>query len=198
MYKLRAFHQIACSNVRMHFANCDKYKEHTEVNIWKIPFRQQLNELLRHFDASMSCQDYFVLLYWISLLLGLIGLALAIVEFHTICTNKLACGGAPKTFLNRSYANIPVHFRRNGRVCGLAITIKSYLLLTYGLLTFKTMYMYLWIMLHTLTLVLESTYWFWNVCTRQQHFCWKTVFSLLALLIQLLMIHYIKTFLDKL
>ena len=196
MYQLRAFQEIACSNVRMHFSNCDKYKEN-ELNIWKMPFRQQLNELLRHLNAKMSCQDYFVILYWTSILMCLVSLAYAIVEFHSTCINKFACGN-PTTFLNRSYANIPPHLRRNGRICGSALSIKSKLLLIYGLLTFKTGYMYLWLMLHALIFLLELTYWFWNLCTRKQTFCLKTFLMLLLLAIQLLMVHYIKTFLDKL
>ena len=89
-----------------------------------------------------------------------IGLLMSVVEFYNAFKKKQHF--VPTTFSNRTYSHIPLTVRQNGRICGLAITIQSFLFLLYGLTKFKSSYMLLWIVIYGAIMLLEILYWIWN------------------------------------
>lgn len=159
MYKLRSLQKNSCSKVQMHFAKCDNFKDN-EYKIWAIPFRDFISRAIQNIHTKMSCQDFFIVLYWTSLFMATMGLLMSIVEFYNAFKKKTHF--VPTTFSNRTYSHIPLKIRQNGRICGLAITIQSFLFLLYGLTKFNSSYMLLWIVIYGAIMLLETLYWIWN------------------------------------
>lgn len=193
MYKLRSLHQISCSKVQMHFAKCDNFKDN-EYNIWAIPFRKLITKLIQHIHTKMLCQDFFVVLYWTSLILTTMGLLMSVVELYNAFKKKTLF--VPTTFSNRTYSHISLKVRQNGRICGLAITIQSFLFLLYGLSKFKSSYMLLWIVIYGAIILLETLYLIWNyihTMVFQLRYSLKIIF----LIVRWCIILHIKTVVDN-
>lgn len=193
MYKLRSLHQISCSKVQMHFAKCDNFKDN-EYNIWAVPFRNFIKNAIQNIHTKMSCQDSFSVLYWTSLIMATMGFWMSVVEFYNVFKKKTHF--VPTTFSNRTYSHITLKVRQNGRKCGLAITIQSFLFLLYGLTKFKSSYMLLWIVIYGAVMFLETLYWIWNYI-HTMVFQLKSLMNILFLIVRFCTILHIKIVVDN-
>jgi hypothetical protein len=194
MYKLRSLHEMACKNVRVHFANCDEFKK-SAINVWMIPFKNRIHQVFEPMYSKLTCQDYFVVVFWMTILLATIGLVQSLMELYYVCNEKYLF--MPKTFYNRTYARIPVHIRRNGRVFGLIYAIISLMLLLFGLMKFKTIYMELWIHSYGIILGLEIVHWIY-ILFYKRTFELKPLLCLLLLLLRWTAAFYMKFIIEQL
>lgn len=192
MYKLRSLHEIACKGVRLYFANCDKFKKN-EINVWMIPFRKQFYSLSDQVYSKLTCQDYFVMVYWTTIVLTVVSLAMSLYEFYFVSNEKYLL--QPKSFMNRTYSRIPPHIRRNGRVFGLIYSMISLTLLLVGLIKFKTIYMEFWIHSYSVVLALEIVYWMYGLIFKRR-LNWRPLLCIFLLLLRWSAAYYMKQIIE--
>lgn len=194
MYKLRSFKKIACNTVNLKCSKCDKIKNN-DVNIWKIPFLAEIQEFAGDIYAKLLCQDNFLVLYWISILLAIIGFCLSANELYEILTNKRSF--LLRTFSNRNYQYFNPEYLRRSRICCIAINFKAYLSLVYGLLSFKGAYMQLWVYTNAFMIAAELVYLVYGVilAPKKKHLDDLLQISLMS--VRWIIFDYIKLLVDR-
>lgn len=178
MFKIDDLHEYACSKTNMYFTLCDKFN--SDQSVWKLPFKNVVKESFGSFHQILSCSDFFVTLYWLTLLLSSVGLMEAIYEFIRVFSDE---NYEPSTFGNRSYENVSVGFRRRARICGISLNIKLFVCLLYGLMNFRTSYILPWLVVYGLIIPLEFFYWICELYISRRFKC-QPVLSLFVLIIR--------------
>ncbi|CAG9799738.1 unnamed protein product [Chironomus riparius] len=163
MFKLEDLHEYACSHVNLYFNICSKFK--SNVNVWRIPFKGKIMDLFFNCHDTLSCSDTFIVIYWITLILGLIGIFEACKEMIIIFNDE---NYEPMTFGQRSYEFIGVRQRRRARICGLSLNIKLFFGLIYGLIKLRTSHILPWIAVYGFIIAIEIFYWICDTYTNRR------------------------------
>lgn len=154
MFKLKDLHEYACSHVNLYFNICSKFN--SNVNVWRIPFKNVLMDLFFNCHDTLTCSDTFIVIFWITLTLGLIGFFEACKEMIIIFNDE---NYEPMTFGQRSYEFISVKQRRRARICGLSLNIKLFFGLIYGLIKLRSSHILPWIAVYGFIIAMEIFYW---------------------------------------
>jgi hypothetical protein len=154
MFVIWNLHEYACRKFNMYYAICDRFKK--DIGVWRVPFKISMVKLMASFYEKFSATDYYVTLYWITLVLAAIGLYESCYEFVRVFTDE---SYEPSTFGNRSYEYFSLHFRRRARICGLTLSIKLFICMLYGMMTFKTSYILPFLVVYGVIIPLEVFYW---------------------------------------
>lgn len=162
MFELQNFHEYACLNFNLYFTSCDKYKK--DDNVFKLPFKKQINYLAHNLYETISCSDFFIALYWITFILSIIGFLETCNELIRVFNDE---SYVPMTFGKRTYDYVKVKDRRNARICGLTLNLKLFIGVVYGLMRGRTSYILPWIVVYGIVIPLEAIYWSFEIYKRR-------------------------------
>jgi len=154
MYKLEDLHEYACSKINLYFNLCSKFE--SNVNVWKIPYKDKFMELFFNGHDTLTSSDAFIVIYWITFILGLIGFFESCKEMIIIFNDEKY---EPVTFSQRTYEYIGIKSRRRARICGLSLNIKLFVGLIYGLIRLRSSHILPWIAVYGFIIVIEIFYW---------------------------------------
>lgn len=159
---------------------CKHLQSAQDLDIWKIPFKGQIQMTMFLVQSAFNCEECFVAGFWMCLLFAFVGFIEAVVEFVRVYSIE---NYRPKTFWNRSYQHIPVEYRSKARIVGSAVNIAANQLFLYGILCFKIGYFYPWIIINGAVAVLEIFY-FTTTAISNKSWYWKPCFSVLFLIVR--------------
>lgn len=186
MYPMRDIVKFVCSNTGSFFHICGVFKTTEDFNIWQIPFKNSMFDVLQNLHVKLSCEEFFILCYWLCVAVAIIGLTEAITEFVRVYSDAAY---NPSTFWNRSYRHISTEHRRKARTIGSALNIASNMLMLYGFLNFRYFYIFPWIIANGIIIALELLYWISNALS-SKIFKWTPFMSLVFLVFrQAIIVH---------
>lgn len=181
----------ACMNTNMYFSMCDRFKP--EEGVWKLPFKKYFVQLFTAIHDKGQLTDFFLFIYWTTFIFGIIGLLQALYELGLMAGNDIY---EPKTFGNRTYEHIPLSFQRSARVFGTTLNVKLYMTLIYGMLSFRTSYMFPWVVVYGFIIPLELFYWACDVFFKLR-VNKGPAFNLITLLIRWALTYHLKVVIDQ-
>lgn len=194
MYIIRAISNLFADGWNAVVSNSHRLKRQSEVNVWQIPFKNQIRFLVQVLTANMATEDTFILCYWFCLLTALIGFGEAFVEFTNVYSDEHY---TPKSYWNRQYQHIPHEYRRKARIGGAGLNIAVNLLFFYGFLNLRHLYILPWVIMNALILILESTFYIADGI-RKKTIAWRTLMSLTFLIVRFAIVTAVMSAIDDL
>lgn len=179
MYLIRAIADLFYDGWDYFFSNSEKLQRQSDLNVWKIPFKQQFQSLLQILGANIATEDTFVLCYWFCLLTAVVAFGEALMEFVNVFSDQQYI---PKTYWNREYRHIPIGYRRKARIIGAGLNIAVTLFFLYGFLNLRHPFIWPWVAINAIILGLESLFFIINaVDMRSINWCRAMSLSFLIL-----------------
>ena len=180
MFPILNLHDLICSTTSVigAFIGCGI---NSNINVWKIPFKQTIFEFLKISHAKLSCDDFFLFCFWFCLMFALVEFIEAVVEFVKVYSDDQY---RPTTFWNRTYKHIPTEYQRGGRMLGTVVNIVSSFSQIYGYTNFRASNLLPWIIRNTIVISLEVLYWVINGFATKS-FKLKPMKSILVLLFRI-------------
>lgn len=158
MYTIWALLEYACQHSSMYFPLCDKYRP--DDSVLKMPFKNLVFHFLDDLHNIGQLSDFFILIYWLIIIFGIVSILNALYELKKIYTIE---NYVPMSFGDRNYEYIPTIYRRRARVIGRVLDIKLGFFLIFGLAVFRTSYIIPWLAVYTVVILLEIIHWFTDV-----------------------------------
>lgn len=152
-----------------------------KVSVWKVPYKQAFFEFLEISHAKLSCEDFFILCYWLCMLFTLAELVLSVKEFIKVYSNDKY---SPATFWNRRYGHFSKEKQRLARILGTVINIASTCCQLYGYTHFRYRNLVTRIFINVIICCFELLYWIINGFTTKS-FKIKPMISILALFLRI-------------
>jgi hypothetical protein len=169
------------SSVSGYFPSRSSTNTISKESVWKVPFKQTFFELLEVSHAKLTCEDFFVVCYWLCMIYTLTELVLSINEFIRVYSNQ---NYTPASFWNRKYDRFSKEKQRFARILGTVINITSTCSQIYGYTHFRYRNLVPRIFLNVIVLSFELLYWIINGLASKS-FKIKPMISILALFIRI-------------